>query len=172
MKDLPYATAALARLWISRLYDSESTSPSFFGTWPWAWEGRWGSRGVTGIGSGRAYLSTGGPVSGTSSCLRSSPICFLIIFSNVYFSSLSSTARRTRVETLRRGEINALRGSGRNVQGFLQVRKAEVEREVCDLIPEGVGERNLFVVFEFLLPVLNVQNPLVMSRVIEQALAG
>jgi len=157
MKDLLYATAALARLWISRLYDSKSTAPSCLGIWlPWAWEGRWCSQGMTGIGRGRLYLGIGGFGSVSSSCLRSAAICFLTICSNVLFSSLSSTARRTRAETLRRGEVSALRGSGGNVQGFLHVREAKVVCKVRDLFCETVRERDLLVVFEFLLPVSSV----------------
>ena len=172
MKDLLYATAALARLWISRLYDSKSTAPSF-GIWPpWPWEGRWCSRGMTGIGRGRVYLSVGGLGSVSSSCLRNAAICFLTICSNVLLSSLSSTARRTRAETLRRDEVSAPRDCGENVQCFLQVREAKVGCEVCDLLFEGVRERYLLVVFQFLLPVSNVQNPLVVGGVVEQTLVG
>lgn len=61
-------------------------------------------------------------------------------------------------------------GSGRNVQRLLHVRKAEVICEVCDLLQKGVGEQDLLVVFEFLLPIPNVQNPLIMVRVVKQAL--
>lgn len=105
----------------------------------------------------------------SSSCLRKAAICFLIICSNVGFGSLSSVARRTRAETLHRSEISALRGTRKDVQSFFQVREAEVVCEVCDFIPKRIGEWDVLVVYEFLLPILNVQNSLVAGRDIEQA---
>lgn len=127
---------------------------------------------MTGTGRGRAYLSAEGLGSVSSSCLRRASICFLIICSNVTFSSLSSVARRTRAETLHRGEINASWGTDRGLQCLFQVREAKVGCEVCDLLPESVRERDIFVMFEFLLPVPNIQIPLVVGGIVKQALIG
>ena len=115
------------------------------------------------------YPRAEGFVSASSNCLRSAAICFLTISSNVGFGTLSSVAIRTRAETLGWNEISASRNYDANVQCFLQVCETEIICKVCYLILESVGKQDVFVVSEFLLPILNVQIPLIMGRFVKQA---
>jgi hypothetical protein len=52
-------------------------------------------------------------------------------------------------------------------QGFLEVRKAELVRQVRHVRDEGVREVNRLVVLELLLPVAHVEDTLAVDRVVK-----
>ena len=60
-------------------------------------------------------------------------------------------------------------GAARHAQGFFEVREAEPVRPAGDFLDEVVREGDAVVGLELVLPVLDVQRPLFLRRVVEQA---
>jgi hypothetical protein len=56
-----------------------------------------------------------------------------------------------------------------DAQSFLQVGKAELLGGARHFIDEWIGERNVFVILELLLPILGVQSSFLAVWVVKQA---
>ena len=111
-----------------------------------------------------------------SSCFLSDLICALMVCSNV--ALLLFDTMMTSDETLRI-EINQITDwysrkyqRGMDSQALLEVREAEPGRPAGDFLDEVVWEGDAVVGLELVLPVLDVQRPLFLRRVVEQTVSA
>ena len=69
----------------------------------------------------------------------------------------------------KRDQLNNQQRSPYGLQGFLEIGETEAVGLRSDLFHEAVGEGNLFVLAQLILPVLNVEGALLLIRIAKEA---